>query len=160
MDCRVDRRHETGSQAAFLPARTFAHLARCAAAIFLLAAADNVRLGLTVVAKPLEVLFAQRAFCAKLIFFRAAAERVRPLREVPPFKRSRTASALSKLPSCFAKLILSTLRSDTRDINPFGLAMSSPSVEIVTHELRSQLTATHPKSSALKANATITYPGT
>lgn len=77
MDCRADR-HETGSQAAFLPARTFAHLARCAAAIFLLAAADNVRLGVVVVAEPLEVLFAQRAFCAKLIFFRAAAESVRP----------------------------------------------------------------------------------
>jgi hypothetical protein len=59
------------------PALTFAHLARCAAAIFLRAAADIVRLGFTVPALPSEALFAHRAFCARLIFLRADAERVR-----------------------------------------------------------------------------------
>ena len=54
---------------------TFVHRARCAAAIFLRAAADIVRVGFT--ATPfVDALFAHRAFCARLIFLRAAAERV------------------------------------------------------------------------------------
>ena len=55
----------------------FTHLARCAAAIFLRADADIVRLGFAVPALPSEALFAHRAFCARLIFLRPAAEIVR-----------------------------------------------------------------------------------
>jgi hypothetical protein len=50
------------------PARfTFAHLARCAAAIRFLPAAEIVRFGLA------ALTFAHRAFCARLILGRAAA---------------------------------------------------------------------------------------
>jgi len=56
----------------FGTAFTFAHLARCAAAILFRPAADIVRLGL-----PFDFCFAQRAFCARLIFLRAAADKVR-----------------------------------------------------------------------------------
>jgi hypothetical protein len=58
----------------FFPAFTFAHLARCAAAILLRPAAEIVRLAFG--AWPFD--FAHRAFCAKLIFLRAAADMVRP----------------------------------------------------------------------------------
>jgi hypothetical protein len=58
----------------FLPAFAFAHLARCAAAIFLRDAADTVRLGVAVPGWPLDFLFAHRAFCARLIRLRAAAD--------------------------------------------------------------------------------------
>jgi len=57
----------------FCCAFSFAHLARWAAAILFLPAADIVRLGFTLPAWP---FFAQRAFCAKLIFLRAAADMV------------------------------------------------------------------------------------
>jgi hypothetical protein len=56
----------------FFPARIFAHLARCAAAILLRPAAEIVRLGFG--ARP----FAHRAFCARLIRLRAEAETVCP----------------------------------------------------------------------------------
>ena len=49
---------------------SFAHLARCAAAILLRPAAEMVRLGLAV------LCLAHRAFCAKLILRRAAADMV------------------------------------------------------------------------------------
>src|ERR1017187_903405 len=65
--------------AAFFPlARNFAHRARCAAAIFLRADADIVRLGFTLPTGFLAALFAHRAFCARLIRLRAEADRVRP----------------------------------------------------------------------------------
>jgi len=57
-------------------ASCFAHLARWAAAIFLRAAADMVRLGFTATAPLDDAVFAHRAFCAMLIFLRAAADRV------------------------------------------------------------------------------------
>ena len=62
--------------AAFFCALTFAHLARCAAAIFLRPAADMVRLGF-ILPVCFGALFAHRAFCAKLIRRRAEADRVR-----------------------------------------------------------------------------------
>jgi hypothetical protein len=52
-------------------ALTFAHLARWAAAIFLLDAAETYRLGTP--ARP-EFRFAHRAFCARLILLRAEAD--------------------------------------------------------------------------------------
>ena len=55
----------------FFPALNFAHLARCAAAIFLRADADIVRFGFG--ARPFA--FAQRARCARLIRLRADAEK-------------------------------------------------------------------------------------
>jgi len=61
----------------FCCAFTFAHLARCAAAIFLWADADKVRLGFILPARSLAALFAHRAFCARLIRLRAYADRVR-----------------------------------------------------------------------------------
>ena len=61
----------------YAAALTRAHLARWAAAIFLRAAADIVRLGFGLAVVSLEARLAHRAFCARLIFLRAAAERVR-----------------------------------------------------------------------------------
>jgi len=49
---------------------TFAHLARCAAAIRLRPAAEIVRFGFA-------LCFAHRAFCARLILLRPASEMVR-----------------------------------------------------------------------------------
>jgi hypothetical protein len=60
----------------FLPAFTFAHLARCAAAIFRRAAADMVRLTGTGPAAFAD-RFAHRAFCARLMRLRAEADIVR-----------------------------------------------------------------------------------
>jgi hypothetical protein len=60
----------------FACALTFAHLARCAAAIFLRADADMVRFGF-IFPTLLFPVFAHRFFCAKLIFLRADADRVR-----------------------------------------------------------------------------------
>lgn len=72
----------------FFPAFAFAHLARCAPAIFLRADADMVRLGFflpacalvaflargkSVVATLSATAFAQCAFCARLIRLRAEA---------------------------------------------------------------------------------------
>jgi hypothetical protein len=56
----------------FFAALNFAHLARCAAAILFLPAAEIVRLGFG--ARPFA--FAHRAFCARLIRLRAAANMV------------------------------------------------------------------------------------
>jgi hypothetical protein len=69
--------------AAFFAALTFAHLARCAAAIFLRADAEMVRFA---GAEPATAFagcdpfraFAHRFFCAMLMRLRAEAERVRP----------------------------------------------------------------------------------
>ena len=58
----------------FFPARIFAHLARWAAAILFLPAAEIVRFGFA--ARPL--VFAHRAFCARLIRLRAEADMVCP----------------------------------------------------------------------------------
>jgi hypothetical protein len=52
-----------------------AHHLRFATLIFLLAAADIVRLGLLALARP-PVFFAHLAFCARLILLRAEAETV------------------------------------------------------------------------------------
>ena len=59
--------------AAFLPCLTFAHLARCAAAIFFRDAADIVRLG-CISTTLFDALLAHRAFCARLIFLRTAVD--------------------------------------------------------------------------------------
>jgi hypothetical protein len=61
----------------FFAAFTFAHLARWAAAILFLPAADIVRLGFTLSAWSFAALFAHRAFCARLIRLRAEADKVR-----------------------------------------------------------------------------------
>ena len=61
----------------FFAALTFAHLARCAAAIFLRADADMVRLGFVLPAWSFAALFAHRAFCARLIRLRVEADSVR-----------------------------------------------------------------------------------
>ncbi len=60
----------------FFAAFTLAHLARCAAAIFLRADADMVRLGFILPAWSFAPLFAHRAFCARLIRLRAEADMV------------------------------------------------------------------------------------
>ena len=66
-----------GSYAAFLLLALHSfHRSRCAAAIFLLPAADITGLGLAVAAC-VWLLFAHRAFCAVLIFLRAAGETAR-----------------------------------------------------------------------------------
>ena len=65
-------------QAAFFPRLTFAHLARCAAAILRRAEADIVRLLGTNPMRPLLFAFAQRAFCAAAIRARPLADIVRP----------------------------------------------------------------------------------
>jgi hypothetical protein len=53
---------------------SFAHLARCAAAILLRPAAEIVRFGVGVGLA--SFTFAHRAFCARLIFWRPAADMV------------------------------------------------------------------------------------
>ena len=77
-------------------ALTFAHRARCAAAIFRRAAADSVRLGLAVGASVPKVLLAHRAFCARLIFLRTAADNVRRFLAGPALRPARAASAAFK----------------------------------------------------------------
>jgi hypothetical protein len=104
----------------FCCAFNFAHLARCAAAILLLPAAEIVRFGLG--ARPF--VFAHRAFCAKLIFLRAEADRV--WWELPPPNLPRTERAASTCLSWFARFVLSTINSDTMDASPFRFAMNSP----------------------------------
>ena len=80
----------------FFPALTFAHGARCAAAIFRRADADTVRLGFPgfVLAFP-DARFAQRTFCAMLIFLRAAADIVRVPFDFadPPYAPTKAVSA-------------------------------------------------------------------
>jgi hypothetical protein len=67
--------------AAFFPAFSFAHLFRCAAAIFLRADAGIVRFAgaeaVTAAGCDTLRLFAHRAFWARLIFLRASADNVR-----------------------------------------------------------------------------------
>lgn len=62
----------------FFCALTFAQRTLCAAAIFLRADADMVRLGFVLPPWPFAALFALRAFCATLIRLRAEAETLRP----------------------------------------------------------------------------------
>jgi hypothetical protein len=66
--CRLLRCYAT-----FFCAFTFAHLARCAAAIFLRADADMVRL-VFILPVCFAALLAHRAFCARLIRLRAEAD--------------------------------------------------------------------------------------
>jgi hypothetical protein len=73
----VPRQPYWGYAAFFCCAFTFAHLARCAAAIFLRADADMVRLRFVLLAWSFAALFAHRAFCARLIRLRAEADKVR-----------------------------------------------------------------------------------
>jgi hypothetical protein len=56
---------------------SFIHLARCAAAIFLRADADMVRLGFLLPAWTFAALFAHRAFCARLIRFRPVCQELK-----------------------------------------------------------------------------------
>ncbi len=71
------------------PCLTFAHLARCAAAILALAAADILRFPVCFPAEDVAgfrvLIFAQRALCAAAILARAAAlNRPLPLPPVLP----------------------------------------------------------------------------
>jgi hypothetical protein len=80
---------------------TFAHLARCAAAIRFLPAAEIVRFGFG--AWPFA--FAHRAFCACAILRRETADTMRvgrlDLRDTPvPFKDSITEIAWSNVSTC------------------------------------------------------------
>ena len=113
----------------FFPARIFAHLALCAAAIFLRADADMLRLGFG--ARPFA--FAHRAFCARLIRLRANADTPRfgvvELR--PPSNLPRTERAASTCLSRPIRFVLSDLNSDTKDANPFRFDIVTPSREIV-----------------------------
>ena len=93
--------------AAFFCARNFAHLAREAAAILFLPAADILRLAgadpVTAFAgcDPLRV-FAHRAFCARLIRLRADADNIRcPFEPALPKAAS---AAVKRWTSCCALL--------------------------------------------------------
>ena len=111
---------------------TFAHLTRWAAAIFLRAAADMVRLGCTGATPFDDAVFAHRAFCARLIFLRAAADRVCLgfVYKLPPLSLPSTDRAASMCFSWLTKFVLSALSSDTIDTNPV-IAIGSPSILIV-----------------------------
>ncbi len=101
---------------------TFAHRVRGAAAIFLRADADMVRLGLIGTDWFFDALFAQRAFCARLIRLRADADTVCP--ELPPFNLLRTERATSTCLSRSTRFVRSTLNSDTKDASPLRFAMN------------------------------------
>jgi hypothetical protein len=109
-----------------LAARTFAHLARCAAAIFLRSDADMVRLAeaeTVVFAAPLAGcdlfrVFAHRFFCARLIRLRADADNVRRPFE---FELPKAASAaVNRWTSCRALLSSFFKYPTTPDIFPIG----------------------------------------
>jgi hypothetical protein len=82
------------------PPRTFAHLAHCAAAIFLRAAADIVRF---IRADPVTALagcdpvrvFAHRRFCAMLIRRRASADNAERGSQLQPSKSFRCSTRIS-----------------------------------------------------------------
>ena len=88
--------------AAFFPDRTFAHLARWAAAILRLPSADIVRLSFAIDAAPFAVAcLAHRAFCARLIFLRAAADIVRvPVDLGPLYAPTKAVSAAFNADNC------------------------------------------------------------
>jgi len=93
----------------FFPAFSFAHLALCAAAIFLRADADMLRVGFG--ARPFA--FAHRARCACAILRRETAETIRvgrlDLRDTPvPFKDSITEIAWSNVSTCNCVRLRST----------------------------------------------------
>ena len=121
----------------FRLALTFDHLARWAAVIFLLDAAETCRL---TPARPVELCFAHRAFCARLIFLRAEADIVRlPCRlgsvyDLPPSSFPRTARAASTCLSSFTRLVRCSLNCETIDSSPFRLAMCPPRVGIVAND--------------------------
>ena len=119
-------------QALFFAAFTFAHRARCAAAIFLRAAADRIRffgIEMTLGLRLFAFTFAHRAFCAAAILALPAADitlRV-PfcLAYVVPKAESAAAIALTSLVKrlCSFFKILTT---------PLKLVIKSPSRGIVT----------------------------
>jgi hypothetical protein len=104
----LGRRQENGYAAFLCAALTFAHRARCAAAIFLRADADMVRFtGAEAAAAGFDPFpaLAHLAFCALAIFRREAAEIIRvgwfPFRDVPkPFNDSITEIAWPNFSTC------------------------------------------------------------
>jgi hypothetical protein len=131
-------RHRSGglysravSYAAFFPALSFAHLARCAAAILFLPAAEIVRF---TIVKPVVFAktaagcdpfraFAHRFFCARLMRLRASADRVRPPSECELPKAA--SAALNRWTSCFA-LFSSFFKCPT---TPDKFPIGSPSTQ-------------------------------
>jgi len=104
---------------------TFAQRALCAAAIFLLAAAETCRLGTS--ARP-EFRFAHRAFCARLILLRANADifrRVVVIEFEPDSDRAETAA--SNRPNSNAALSLAAF-------NCASMSMCPPRAGIVTND--------------------------
>jgi hypothetical protein len=121
--CRVLATGSLNSYAAFFcPVRIFAHLARCAAAIFFREAADIVCFaGEVLVFAALAVgfgpcrAFAHRAFCASAIFRREASEITRAgwpaLWGAEPFSDSMTEIAWSSFSTCNSAALRSTRSS-------------------------------------------------
>jgi len=125
--------------ALFCPVFTFAHLARCAAAIFRRTDRDIVRF-----TGAAPVVFAawagcdsfrtlaHLAFCACAILRREAADMIRVgwfalVWRLLPLTLPRTERAASTCLSSFTRFVLSALSSDTIEDNPFSFAMNSPS---------------------------------
>jgi len=123
-------------------ALTFAHRARCAAAMRLRPAADIVRLDFAVLAAPLlPDRFAHRAFWAALIFLRDAADKVRRglVYNLPPFSFPKTERAASTCLSWFTRFVRSALNSATMFASPVRFAMRG----IVTFWLQREPNAVH-----------------
>ena len=101
-----------------LPFLIFAHLARCAAAIFALAATDMVRFAFRApvvadVPTLRSLIFAHRALCAAAILVRAAAVNVllpRPPFVFPTYEPANAASAELSPSSCLATRSRSDLK--------------------------------------------------
>ena len=123
--------------ATFFPARTFAHRARCAAAILFLPTAEIVRLPRFAAIETTfpALTLAHRAFCARLIRLRAETDMVR-LRRAPlpadaepfsPTKRRITSSNFSTRNSaclCSSRICWSAFcRFDI--VTPSGIVMRS-----------------------------------
>lgn len=109
-------------------ALTFAHRARCAAAIFFRAAAERVRLGrepLVLFAPDCPRTFAHRAFCAAAILRRAAADKLRreTVANFPPSNLPSTARAASTWRRLFTRCARSALNSVTMFPNPSSLGI-------------------------------------
>jgi hypothetical protein len=117
----------------FFAALSFAHLARCAAAILRRADADLVRLALAAPALALAVLFAHRAFCVRLILLRADADRARLgfVAKRLPLNLPRTDRAASTCLSSFVRFVLFDLNCERRMPIPLELPCVPPRLEIV-----------------------------
>ena len=122
-------------QALFFAAFTFAHRARCAAAIFLRAAADSVRffgIAMTLGLPLFAFTFAHRAFWAAAILALPAADILPRVPFCFPYVVPKAESAAAIATTSLVRRSCSFFNSLT---TPLSLVIRSPSRAIVTGEM-------------------------